>query len=226
MPLQELDIQHMLNACRMKLTGASDGGIKTEMFDVIKEFLQDSNTWVENIELLVTAGTQEYPLVPRDGGQIIRLVGVFDGFRYPIPATIPDYSTLVVLPTVNVTSVAQAPTDTTTLATTPWVVVVGKTMTLPTTADNFPICPEWVLKVYSTAILDGILGKMMTQSGQSWSNAQLGFYHLKRFRDEIGIARSAASVGNVMGGQRWAFPQQFATNSQRSGVSTMWPRRF
>ncbi len=226
MPLQAQDIEYILNECRTKLTGASDGGIKTEMFGVMKEFLQDSNSWRENIELMVTAGVQEYALVPRLGGQIIRLEGVFDGFRVAIPATTPDFTTLVVLPVVNVTSVAQAPTDNSLQGTTPWVVCVVKNVTLPTTTDNFPIVPEFVLKVYSTYILDGILGKMMTQSAKSYSNTQLGMYHMKRFRDGIGIARAAASVGNVVGGQRWSFPRQFATNGQRNSVSTAWPGRF
>ncbi len=226
MPLQELDIEYMLNECRMKLTGASDGGIKTEMFGVIKEFLQDSNSWRENVELLVTAGTQEYAIVPRTGGQIIRLEGVYDGYRFPVTAAMPDFSNLTVYQTVNVTSVAQAPTDTSRQATTPWIVCVVKNVALPTTTDNFPICPDWLLKVYSTYIIDGILGNMMTQSGKSWTNVQIGMYHRKRFRDGIGIARTAARTENVVGGQSWSYPRQFGFGSQRGSISTAWPGRF
>ncbi len=223
MPLKPEDSEDVLNELRIKLPGSSDAGIKLELFGVIKEFLQDSNSWLENIELMVTAGTQSYALVPRKGGQIIRLGGVWDGLGLPVHASMPNFGTLTVHQSIQVTSVAQAESDTSRKATTPWTVNVIKNTSLPTTKDAIPVAPDFVLQVYSTYIMDGVLGKMMSQTSKSYTNVQMGVYHLKRFRDGISIARDAAFNQNLFGGQRWQFPQNFATASQRSGVSTAWP---
>ena len=223
MPLQEPDIEYLMNEARANLVGASDSGIRMELFNVIKEFLQDTNAWVEHIELMVTAGTQDYTLLPRTGGQIIRLVGAYNGLRSPVRASMPTFGRLEVLDPIQTTSVAQAASDTSRKATTPWLVVVVKNIALPKTSDGFPICPEFVLKVYSTYIKDGLFGKMMAQSARGYSNTALSIYHLKRFRDGISIARDAAWTQNILGGQRWTFPQNFSTHSQRSGYSTAWP---
>lgn len=223
MPLTTEDVEATLNELRSNLIGASDAGIKTELYSVIKEFLHDTNAWIEHIELLVENSVQSYNLVPRTGGQVIRLVGVWDGFRFPVNASMPTFSMLNVHTPVDVTSVAQAVTDRSRQASTPWLVVVAKNIDLPNTRQNIPICPEFVLKVYSMYIVDGVLGRMLSQPSKSWSNTALGIYHLKRFRDGISIARDSAWNQNVVGGQRWAFPRNFATSSQRSGISTAYP---
>lgn len=223
MPLLPQDIDRVMNDLRTRLTGASDSGIKMELFNTIQEFLQDTNAWVENIDLMVTAGTQEYNLLPREGGQVIRLIGVWDGFRSPQPSSMPTFGKLVVHRQVTVTSVAQAVTDTVRRSTTPWLVAIAKNIVLPTTKDSVPIAPQFVLQVYSNAITDGVLGRMMSQSSKSWTNVQLSLYHLKRFRDAIQTARNDAWTQNLLGGQRWGFPQQFHGSSQRGGISTAWP---
>lgn len=223
MPLEAQDVQFLLDSCRVKLPGATDANIKHELFSTVKEFLNDSDAWLETINLLVTAGTQEYALTPKSGGQIISLMAVLDGLRLPVKAAMPEFGTLTVYQAVNVTSVAQAPTDLSRTATTPWIVQVVKNVKLPTTKDQVPIVPDFVLSVYSEYIKDGVLGRMMTEQAKPYTNLQMGAMHLKRYRDGIGIARTKSWSQNLVGGQRWAFPQNFATRSQRSGVSTSWP---
>lgn len=222
MPLEAQDVQFLLDSCRVKLPGSTDANIKHELFSTVKEFLNDSDAWVETINLRVTAGTQEYALVPKTGGQIITLMCVLDGIRCPVKAAMPEFGVLQVHQTVNVTSIAQAATDLSRKATTPWLVQVVKNVKLPTTKDSLPIVPDFVLAVYSEYIKDGILGRMMTEQAKPYTNMQAGAMHLKRYRDGIGIARSKSWAQNLVGGQRWAFPQQFATNSQRNSVSG-WP---
>jgi hypothetical protein len=223
MALAALDVAYVMNECRIKLTGASDSGIQQELWGVIKEFLQDSNAWIEHQKLLVTAGIQCYNVVPRDGGQIIRLIGVVDGNRLPVNATMQNLGRLDIHQQINVSSVDIAPTDHTTAANHPWCFAIVKNIAFPATRDGIPIAPEFVLKVYSGAIIDGVLGKMMLQQAKSYTNKELGTYHLKRYRDEIGIARNDTWNQNVQGGQRWRFPNQFATHNQRGGSVQTWP---
>lgn len=221
MSLAALDVAYVLNECRIKLPGASDSGIQQELWGTIKEFLQDTNAWIEHQKLLVTAGVQSYVVTPREGGQIIRLVGVIDGNRSPVSAAMQNLGTLDVFQTINISSVVIPPTDTTLAANHPWTFCVVKNIAFPQTKDLLPIAPEFVLKVYSQAIIDGVLGRMMMQQAKTYTNTQLGTYHLKRFRDEIGTARNDTWNQNLLGGQRWRFPA-FAGGSQRNSVAP-WP---
>lgn len=224
MPLSTLDVAYVMNECRIKLTGASDTGIQQELWGVIKEFLQDTNSWIEYQKLLVQAGVQEYDVAPATGGQIIRLVGVIDGNCIPVNATMPNLGRLCIHQRITTTSIDVTPPAGTTSATNPWKFAVVKNIAFPQTRELVPIAPEFVLKVYSQAIIDGVLGKSMLQQAKSYTNKELGQYHLKRFRDEIGIARNDAYNQNVQGGQRWSFPQQFATHTQRGGsAGGPWP---
>lgn len=213
MALDPREVDQFLNQARIKLPGASDSGIKLELYDVFKEFFDDSNSWTEDIEFQSQAGTQNYLITPRFDGQIIRLVGVFDEKLIPVPAFMPHFAHIRLLHAPNTTPPNK------------WIARVVKTVVLPTTRENVPIVPEWTLRVYSIHILDGLLGKMMAQQGKSYSDKTMATYHLRRFRSGIQIARTAAIRQNLVGGQEWAYPRGWCSSSQRGGVSTAWPTR-
>lgn len=222
MPFNPTDVEYVLNECRIKLPGSSDSGIKQELWGVIKEFLQDTNAWIEHQKLLVTRAVQCYNVVPRDGGQIIRLVGVVDGNRSPVSATMPTFGVLQINQRIDISSVDIPPTDHTTASNHPWRFCIVKNIAFPSTKDQLPIAPDFVMSRYSGTIIDGVLGKMMLQQAKTYSNQSLGTYHLRRFRDGIGIAHNDAWNQNLFGGQRWRFPQNFATHTQRN-YATPWP---
>lgn len=226
MPLAEVDIDFLMNELRIELEGASEAGLKQALWGTIKEFLADTEGWIEQQQLLVTASVQEYLITPRDGGQVVRLVGVLDGNLVPVGATMPTLGTLRVITPVTVTSVDAPVTAGNTVATNPWLVCIVKNIQLPGTKDRLPIAPQFVLQVYGETIKHGVLGKVMLQAGKTWTNVPLAKYHLASFRDGIGIARTNIWRQNVQGGQRWAFPQSFATRTQRGYASTAqpWPQ--
>ncbi len=207
------EFEQLMNQARIKLPGSSDAGVKLELYDVMKEFLKDSNAWTEDISLVVRPNTTDYTLTP-DEGQIIRLVGLWDEKMIPIPAFMPTFGTIRLVN--QATTVTTQPT---------WTVRVVKNITLPTTRDDVPVGPDWLLTVYSLDILDGLLGKMMGQQNKSYSNATMATYHLRRFRTAIQGARTAAIRQNTQGAQEWAFPRGWASSTQRGGVSTAWPSR-
>ena len=62
-----------------------------------------------------------------------------------------------------------------------------KTIILPNTREEIPNAPDWLFPKWGLKILDGLLGKMMTQPNKSYSDDTKGTYHLKRFRDGIQI---------------------------------------
>jgi hypothetical protein len=224
MPLNANDVEFFLNEARIKAPGASDSGIKLALFATIKEFLKDSNSWIEQQRLPVTANVNEYLITPRTGGQIIRLVGVRDGNFFGVAAAMPNVPTLTIYQRIDISSVAINPTDTSTASNHPWYVSIVKNIDLPRTREELPIAPEFVLKRYGEYIMDGVCGKLMFEQQKSYTNLPLGKYHLARYRDGIGEARNDAWNQNLLGGQRWTYPQQFATHNQRGGVSPgPWP---
>jgi len=214
MALDPRELQQFMTQAAIKLPGSSTAGILAELYDVLKEFLADSNAWVEDIQFQATADVLSYLLSPASEGQIIRLVGVWDDKLIPVPAFMP-------VPDGQI-NFLHAPETTPTAK---WTARVIKNVTLPTTKGNVPIAPDWLLRVYSVHILDGLLGKMMGQQSTSYSNSTMAVYHLKRFRAGIQIARTAAARANIVGGQEWAYPRGWSSGSQRGGVSTAWPTR-
>lgn len=212
MALDVKEFEQFMTLAEVKLTGASQAGIKAELYDVLKEFFTDSNAWREDIEFQAVQDTTDYLLSPKDEGQIIRLIGTWDEKGIPVPSFMAEFGTVKLLhgPQNNPPS--------------KWFSRVVKTVTHPITRDGAPVAPDWALRVYSVAIMDGLLGKMMGQQAKSYSNSTMSGYHLRRFRQAIKVARVEADSANTVGAQTWAFPR-FAHGSQRGGVSTAWPTR-
>jgi hypothetical protein len=223
MAIPKLEWEHFVNQVRVKLPGSSDAGIKAETFDAIREFLKDSDAWTETltIPILVATSTNEnrtYTMIPQHGGNIIRLVGVWDPNLVPIPAFMPfadEDGKGVQLVLVNSVNTAQD-----------FSVSVAKNIALPAGKDDVPIAPSWLFTHFGSYIQDGVLGRMMGQLAKSYSNSTSSVYHLRRFRDGIAQAKSQTRKQNTFGAQAWSFPQGFAAGGQRGGVSTANPSRF
>jgi len=211
--MDERDVERLLNLVRTELIGASDAGIKGQLYDVCREFFKDSNSWYEIISVPIISGRRHYRITPRDGGMILRLATIWDSNHITMPAIMPHLdppsAELELVYPQNVNMTARA--------------IVTKQIVEPTTQDMLPDAPRWLLPVYHETILDGVLGKMMAQTTKSYSNDTQAVYHLRRFRDGCMQARVASERANLYGGQAWRFPSSWRTNSQRGGVSTPFP---
>lgn len=189
------------------LSSASDAHLNVILFDTLQEFFADSNSWREVIPFSVVPSLQDYPIAPQSG-RIERLIGVTDQNQISQSAIMPNIGTVTFLyPYSN----AQ-----------PMWALVAKNVTNPL-SDCFPEPPDkpdWLLPKYGLGILSGILGNMMNEPGQAYSNEKGAAFHLARFRNSIQQARAAAMRGNTVGTQAWRFPQSFRTFGQRGGVST------
>jgi hypothetical protein len=194
----------LLGQANTALSGASDAGMRVQLYDTLEEFFDGSNCWQEAIHFTVIPDTLEYTLIPITG-RILRLSNVIDQNNVAQPAVMPQIGTVHFLyPYTN---------------TQPMTAIVVKTVTDPLMCFP-PHIPEWVLPAHGLGILHGLLGGMMLQPGQSFSNQTLANYHLVKFRDAIAKARIATMRANTIGSQAWAFPQAFRVHGQRGGVST------
>jgi|SRR5215831_3780041 len=191
---------------QVPLTGASSAALRAQLFDVLTEFFDGSNCWREVITFMVVPDTLDYPVMPLEGGRVLRLLGVLNQYNTQEPAIMSDDlgSVRFIYPYTEVQ---------------PMSAYVVKTVTDPLKCFP-PNIPDWLLPKHYVVLLHGVLGNMMLQPGNSYSNAQLSNFHQTKFRDGIAHARVASMRANTVGAQAWAYPQQFRVTSQKGGVST------
>jgi hypothetical protein len=215
--IQRQDWDQLMNLARVKLVGASDKGLAAEFFDVLSEFLSGTSAWTQDITVPYNTTTRVYPVFVSEG-QIIRLLGVADwGSQVPSPNTNPA-TAVVGAPALLTSDFANIVFKNVPNTTGYFNVSVVVNTKLPTDKHMIPDAPDWLLPVHHAGLLDGLLGRMMTQPEKSYTDKTQGAYHLKRFRDAIGRGRAATLQANTRGGTAWRFPQQFRSTSQQSGV--------
>jgi hypothetical protein len=197
----QVDLSRLMDNLRIKLPGALDGVIQLEMFSALNEFFQNSNAWTEDIEFETVGNEQSYLLVQTQPGAINRLMYVVNADGTPIAATMqtPGELELVYAPTDGLTLTAR----------------VALTVTDPVTREGYPDYPDWFLNKYGNDIMDGVLGRMMSQMAKPYSNERLAIFHMKKFQNAISQAKVEAQHKNVYRGQAWRFPQTFSRRKYR-----------
>jgi len=194
-------IAKLMDLARVRLPGARDNIILLELFAVMNDFFQNSNCWYEDIDFTVALGQTVYYINPTSIASPVRLLGVANAEGRVVNAVyaIPDTLTLLTSPPQTDTYTAR----------------VALTVTDPVTRDGYPIFPSWVLDKYNNDILDGVLGRMMSQIAKPYSNERMAVYHMRQFRGAVAFAKVEAMHQNVYRGQNWKFPQAFARRKAR-----------
>jgi hypothetical protein len=194
----------LIGQALVTLPGASDALLRVQLFDTLEEFFDGSNCWMESIRFTVVPDMLDYKLYPVSG-RIIRLDNVIDQNNVPQSAIMPEIGTVrFQFPYSNIQ---------------PMVANVIKNVTDPLSCFP-PHIPDWILPAHGLKILHGLIGNMMLQPGQSYSNPPLANFHLAKFSDGVSGAYVSSSKMNTVAAQPWAFPQQFRVSGQRGGVST------
>ena len=187
-------LERIMRGARMRLPGALDDVIREELFITLDEFLQRSSIWQEEVTFKVTPARKDY-VVAASGGTIVQLFHVKNSNELNVVATMQEPATILLRHTPNA--------DT-------FTALVAKTVVDPTTRDGDPELPEWILTKYHSGILEGVLGRMMSQPAKPYTNERHAVYHMRRFRNAIAGASADARRKNMYGGQAWRFPQSFA----------------
>lgn len=212
MALDPNEFNRFMAEAQIKLIGASETGIKEELFSTMKEFFNETSAWQEVLTINIIPGTQSYTLVPTQGGTLLRLVAVYDPNSIPQPAFMPTFGTMTL----------------TQQYTTPqaFTVVIAKQVVLPTSREGVPDAPVEALRIYDGVLMDGVLGRMKSQANKSFSDPQLGSWHLHRFENGKAMVRTQMLRQNTVGAQSWRFPKSVQTHGQRGGISTNIPTAF
>lgn len=66
----------IMTSLRVRLPGATDGLIRHELFNVIDEFFRETDWWRETLTIVLNNVSNDYPLVPPSGSEIVRVLSV------------------------------------------------------------------------------------------------------------------------------------------------------
>jgi hypothetical protein len=192
---------------KIQIPGVTDAVMAQVVFSLFKDFCDKTNIWTEDVPIPVQPNVTSYSFTVANKGTPNRLLLLYD------PAVQgPDkrwVSTNVQMMTPGVIEIGYSPSTATT-----WHAVVAKTPKEPTNAENYPdigVDFVWVLDKYREALTFGILARLQMMPGKPYSNMQQARYNNQYYISERGKARTDAIKANVFGGQRWVYPQSFAT---------------
>ena len=203
------EINRLMDHARIRLPGALDAALKMELFVVLDELFQGSNIWTEDVSFSVIGTTDSfvdnpdayiYPIVPTNG-LVFMLVAVADSMSNLQAASMPIPGQVVLASSSAANAVYTAR--------------VALTVTDPPDAEGYPVFPAWVMERYGSDILDGLLGRMMSQIAKPYSSPTMALFHLKKFAQCIKRAKNSAAHQNTYNVQSWRFPQTFASRGRK-----------
>lgn len=210
------DYSRLFNDIKISIPGAIDAVIYQELWRVVEDFLNETNIWQEEIPFQVSPQSRQYTITPVGKGHIERLLMVFDpanaaydkrwtqqGIRFQPP----DKVLLMYAPSTATT----------------WMAAVAKNIAetdLPPGdyATQLPVFKPsniWILERYRDAFRYGTLGYLMMQPAKPYSNPKLGSFNWQNYVSIRGRARTDVLHANVYGGQRWMYPQGYATTARK-----------
>jgi hypothetical protein len=186
----------LMNTIKPHLPGAMEDAIRQELFMTCSEFFKLSNTWREEIEVMVPAGQDTAHFMPF-AGRVERLLAVKgEGGRPVYGVTISEKETLKFR--------HPASSDTT------YTALFALTVSDPVTRDAYPVVPWDLVQEYQDELISGILSRMMAQPSKPYTNLGLARYHSVAFKGGASRAKNSANEGSTYGSQNWRFPQSFA----------------
>jgi hypothetical protein len=196
------DMTRLMDQCRVRLPGALDGAIQQEMYSAFDHLLQISHLWYEDITFVANPTDDSYEQNPAaytytltpTSGQVVRLLSVAAEDGAGISAAMPIIPDLILAVPPEATSVYVARVVLTVAA---------------VDVDGYPIVPDWIVSKYQAKILDGVLGRMMSQIAKPYSSTQMALTHTRLFNSFVQRAKVEALRENVHAAQRWRFPQTF-----------------
>jgi hypothetical protein len=179
----------------IRLPGAREEVLKMEIFAVLDELFRTTNMWQESIPFDTVLNQKEYEIEPEeDVATIVRLMHVKNTNDLPVGAYFQMLDSTLVL--FNDPPAAEE-----------WSVTVALTVSEPTNAEGYPRYPYWVLDRYLDSIMDGVLGRMMSQISKPYYNERMSVYHLRRWRNLMAQVRSDVLHKHVNDAQAWNFPR-------------------
>jgi len=210
MPVPTAPWDRVFSDIKIAVPGAVDAVVQQELYRVSIDFFDQTNMWTEEIPIAVDPGTLTYPVTPTGKGQLCRLLLLYD----PAMAS-PDKRWVQGMVTYQPENIilAHAPSSATT-----WNAIFSKEPLDPPTAENYPDIDAsfmWILQAYRDAFVTGTLANLYMQPAKPYSNLQLGRMNNQNYISQRSRARVDVLHSYTYNGQRWQFPQAYATTHRK-----------
>lgn len=195
----------VFNDVRKDLPSVPDAVLRQTMFRVMDDFTQHTNIWQDSAPIEVVPGIVSYPFEVSPG-KPNRLLFVYD--QNVATQQWPMTGLLMRVP--GVLTLSRLPSDSKT-----WIVVVAKRVAEVDPSTNYPMIDEWIVDKYADTLGMGILGRLQIMPQKPWSNPMLAQPNLRAYYSGRSEARVNDSHANVYNGQRWSYPQSWATITRK-----------
>jgi len=205
--------KRMYDDVKMHIPGLTDAVYKQMLYHVMNDFLSMTNIWQEEVPIAVAPPETTYPFTVSHAGSPMRLMLLYDAATAGPGKHWVQGGATMRKPGVIVVPVAPNQAAT-------WNAVVSKTLDTVGSEGYFDMEPDdwWILDQYGDGVIYGILGRLMHMPSKPYTNAKLAGEYWQTYVAERGKARTDALHANVYGGQRWSFPQSFATPHRKGWV--------
>lgn len=207
--MPSVSMNRLVDNAKVRLPGALESAIYAEMFSVVGELCKKAGVWKQefdfDVEPVAVDATDidlfTYRISPPTGSRIHMLIGCANSQSFPVRASLQQPNHIVLASSPNEADTYKA-----------WVTL---TVTDPVTRNGDPVIPDWIVDRYNDVILDGVVGRMMSQAAKPYSSLQLAGAHLKAFQAGVSTARIESDRNGVYRRQNWRFPRSYATVRSR-----------
>ena len=206
-------VARIIDKARIQLPGSLEGVLRLELFDVLKEFLQRTDAWQEDIIIPIQPNWPFYELPPFSQSLVNRLIWL-EG--QPPNSTPPQRGPVQQGHLERTGASAILKIDRPPSTQQAWCAHVALTVIDPTDNEGLPTLPEWVVEKYHDYLGSGLIHRMAMHPGKPYSNEKLAVMNGRRFEVGTSLAKKEVRQGHVYGAQSWAFPQTFRAHSQRT----------
>jgi len=211
MPIPAAPWDRLFADIKSVIPGAIDAVIRQELWRAVEDFLYETNAWIEEIPVIILPDITAYVVTPTSNSSLERLMIVYDP-QHPYGARNWVHS-----------GISFSPPDTIHLAHSPstetlWMAVFSKNIADPPDASGYPIFPasaEWIVDRYRDAFRYCTLAYLFMQPAKPYSNPKLAAVNSQEYVSLRARARTEINHANVYNGQRWSFPQDYATSSRK-----------
>jgi hypothetical protein len=196
---------------KIDIPGLTDAVLQQVFFRVWKDFCDKTNIWTEECPISATPNVLSYPFTVTKKGTPNRLLLVYDPAQKD-----PDKKWVqgnIAMQVPGIITISYSPSTATT-----WNVVVAKTPLDPVNSEGYPdLLPAdyWIVDKYRDALTYGTLGMLQNSPAKTYTNPKLAAYNRQQYISERSKARGDVQKANTFGGQRWMFPQNFATTGRK-----------
>lgn len=191
---------------KISVPGMTDAVFRQELFRCVKDFMDQTNIWLETVPVDVVPDALVYDLSLAGFGMANRLQLVYDPAAGPYKHWVQSG---ISMQAPGVIELVYAPSTATV-----WNAVVAKNIIDPVDAEKYPeIDPEWlwIIDKYRDAFFYGTLSRVESQPSKTYTNPTSAARNMLNYISQRGKARADAIAANTYGGQRWQFPQGYAT---------------